>query len=171
MYLSTLSITIASIIFIVYNIIALSLFKVPKSLSMTFYLFKDKYKCGYLFPIMMYLIAGFMMPAWISLSACSPFQFLSFLAPAAILFVGTAPAFLSNSLENVVHQVAAYASAAFSLLWIILVTPYWWIILLCLLVIAALAIVTNTYKNSYIYWLEVAAFTSTFITTILFSII
>lgn len=171
MSLITISIILGCFIFVLYNIITLSFFGVPQSLSMSYYLFKDKCNCGYVFPIMMYLVAGFMMPAWISLSVTSPFQFLSFLAPASILFVGTAPAFLSGGIEKMVHQIAAYLAAGFSLLWIILVTPYWWIILLWLGLIAILAFCSNTYKTSYIYWLEWIAFGSTFLSTILFSIL
>jgi hypothetical protein len=78
-------------------------------------------------------------------------------------FVGAAPAFKSSSLENSVHQVSAYLCAAFALLWIILVTPYWYVILIVLGIVTALAIVTKTWKTSYIYWLEMVAFVSTFI--------
>lgn len=170
MNLVTLSIIIATVIFVAYNAVAISFFGIPKSLSMTYYLYKEKYNKGFLFPAMMYLVVACMMPAWITMSEGSDFQFLAFLAPAAIAFVGTAPAFLSSDLENMVHQVSAYLAAAFSLLWIILVTPYWWIIPVWVGIITALAFFTRSVKASYIYWLERVAFESTFTAAIMYSI-
>jgi hypothetical protein len=170
MTLTTISIIIATVIFVAYNAVSLALFGIPKSLSMTYYLYKEKYNKGFLFPTMMYLVVAFMMPAWITMSEGSNFQFLSFLAPAGILFVGSAPAFLSSDLENMVHQVSAYLAAAFSLLWIVLVTPYWWIILVWVGIITAFAFFTKSVKTSYIYWLEMVAFGSTFTSTIMYSL-
>ena len=158
----------AVMFFLTYNIISLIAFKtVPRSLSMTYYLYKWEKNMGWLFPGMMYIIAGLMMPAWIQLSAGSNFQFLSFLAPACILFVATAPSFLDSYLENRVHSISAYLAAACSILWIILVTEFWWVILIVLGIITILAFATKTVKTSYIYWLEMVAFLSTFISIIL----
>lgn len=171
MALVTISIIIATIIFVVYNIPTLIAFDIPQSLSMTYYHWKEhNSKLRFAFPIMMYAVVAFMMPAWITMSEGSPWQFLSFLAPASILFVGTAPAFMSSSLENMVHQVSAYLAAALSVLWIVLVTPYWWVILLWLLLVALASMFTSSYKTAYIYWLELAAFGSTFTSTIMYSI-
>lgn len=170
MTLTTISIIIATVIFVAYNVVSLALFDIPKSLSMTYYLWKNQCNRGWLFCLMMYLVVAFMMPAWITMSEGSSFQFLSFLAPAGILFVGSAPAFLSSNLENKVHSIAALIAAACSLLWVILVTPYWWIILVWVGIIIALSLFTTSIKTSYIYWLEMVAFGSTFTATIIYSI-
>lgn len=161
----------AIFMFIIYNIVALVLFGVPKSLSMTYYLFKDRVdSMKWLFPSMMALLTLFLMPCWLEISEGSDFQFTAFLSSAGILFVGGAPAFKSSSLENAVHQFSAYFAAAAAIAWICLVTPYWWIILIVLGIIAALAVVTKTWKTSYIYWLEMVAFVSTFISMIAYYI-
>lgn len=153
----------AIFMFIIYNMVVLLLFGVPKSLSMTYYLFKERSeKMKLLFPTMMTLLTIFLMPCWLEISEGSNFQFTAFLAAAGILFVGAAPAFKSSSLENMVHQVSAYFAAAMAMLWICLVTPYWYIILIVLGIIVFLAIVTKTVKSGYIYWLEMVAFISTF---------
>lgn len=172
MSLVTISIIIAAAVFLVYNIAALILFDVPQSLSMTYYLLKKQpySNAKWAFPVMMYLVVAFMMPAWITLSEGSPFQFLAFLAPASILFVGTAPAFLDSKLENMVHQVSAYLAAAFSIAWILLITPYWWILLIWIGLVAIAALLTSSYKTSYIYWLELIAFGATFTSTITYSV-
>lgn len=157
----------AIFMFLIYNAVALLLFGVPKSLSMTYYLFKDRVETlRFLFPAMMTMLTVFLMPCWLEISEGSPFQFTAFLSAAGVLFVGAAPAFKSSSLENAVHQWSAYICAAAAIAWICLVTPYWWIILIVLGIIVLLAIITKTVKSSYIYWLEMVAFISTFISII-----
>ena len=157
----------AIFMFFVYNIIALLLFGVPKSLSDTYYLFKERNSTlKFLFPSMMTLLTLFLMPAWLEMSEGSPFQFTAFLSAAGVLFVGAAPSFKDSEMENKVHSIAAYICAAAALSWICLVTPYWYIILIVFGIIAALAVVTKTWKTCYIYWLEMVAFVSTFISII-----
>ena len=171
MTLTTISVIIATVIYVAYNAISLANFGVPQSLSMTYYLWKEKSNKGFLFPCMMYIVVALMMPAWITMSEGSDFQFLAFLAPTAIAFVATAPAFLSGGLENSVHMWSAVLAAICSLAWVILVTPYWWTIPVWFGFVAIAAIFTSSYKTSYIYWLETVAFGATFTSTIIYSII
>lgn len=155
--------SMAIFMFIIYNIFALVLFGIPKSLSMTYYLFKDKADpMKWLFPAMMTLLTFFLMPCWLEISEGSDFQFTAFLSAAGILFVGGAPAFKDSTMENMVHQISAYFAAAAAIAWICLVTPYWWIILIVLGIITVLAIATKTLKTSSVYWSEMVAFLSTF---------
>ena len=153
----------AFIIYFVYNAVALSLFGVPKSLSMTFYLFKEKknWTCIF-FPIMMLTMAGALLPAWLEISEGSDLQFMAFLAAAGIIFTGSAPAFKSSSLENSVHMTSAVVAAIFALLWVALVANLWYVILVWLIAITVIAFLTKSVKSSYIYWLETVAFLSTF---------
>ena len=170
MKLVTISIIIATVIFVAYNAVAIVLFGIPESLSNTYYLWKEKNGKGWLFCLMMYLVVALMMPAWISLSEGSNFQFLAFLAPASIMFVGTAPRFKNGDLENRVHTYSAYIAAACSLLWVALVTPYWWVMLIWLGFIALASIFTSSYKTCLVYWLEMVAFGATFTSTIMYSL-
>lgn len=170
MTLTTISIIVATVIYVAYNAISLANFGVMHSLSMTYYLWQEKNGKGFVFSLMMYAVVALMMPAWITMSEGSDFQFLAFLAPASIAFVATAPAFLSSGLEGKVHEIAAYLAAGFSLAWVFLVTPYWWIVLVWVAIVAALVFLTKTLKSSYIYWLETIAFGATFTSTIIYSI-
>lgn len=170
MTLTTISIIVATAIYVAYNAISLALFGIPESLSNTYYLWKEKNGKGWLFCLMMYAVVAFMMPAWITMSEGSDFQFLAFLAPAAIAFVGTAPAFKSDDLENVVHTTAAIVAAICSLAWVAVITPYWWMILVWFGFIALAAILTSSYKICLVYWLEQVAFGATFTSAILYSI-
>lgn len=170
MTLTTISIIVATFIYVVYNAIAIAIFGVPESLSNTYYLWREKNGKGWLFCLMMYLVVALMMPAWISLSEGSNFQFLAFLAPASIMFVGLAPKFKDGDLENKVHIYSAIIAAACSLLWVALVTPYWWVMLIWLGFIALTSVLTSSYKTAYVYWLEQVAFGSTFSAAIMYSI-
>lgn len=170
MTLTTISIIVATCIYVAYNAISLALFGIPESLSNTYYLYKEKSNKGRLFPLMMYAVVALMMPAWITMSEGSDFQFLAFLAPAAIAFVGTAPRFKSDDLENVVHTTAAIVAAICSLAWVAVITPYWWMILVWLGFIALASILTSSYKTCLVYWLEQVAFGATFTSAILYSL-
>lgn len=170
MTLTTISIIAATAIYIAYNAICLALFSIPESLSNTYYLWKEKNGKGWLFCLMMYLVVALMMPAWITMSEGSDFQFLAFLAPASLMFVGTAPRFKDTNLENHVHMASAYLAAAFALAWVALVTPYWWTILIWLGLIALGSIFTSSYKTCLVYWLEQIAFGATFTSTIAYSL-
>ena len=170
MTLITISIIAATSIYIAYNAICLALFSIPESLSNTYYLWREKNGKGWLFCLMMYLVVALMMPAWISLSEGSNFQFLAFFAPASIAFVGTAPRFKSGGLENKVHMTSAYIAAACSLAWVALVTPYWVAILIYVVFEGAKAFFSKTYKTCLVYWLEQIAFLSTFTAAIMYSL-
>lgn len=170
MTLTTISIIAATAIYLAYNAICLALFSIPESLSNTYYLWKEKNGKGWLFCLMMYLVVALMMPAWISLSEGSNFQFLAFLAPASIAFVGTAPRFKDSQLESRVHTVSAIIAAACSLLWVALVTPYWWVGWIWFGFIALSSVLTRSYKTADVYWLEQVAFGSTFTTAIMYSL-
>lgn len=161
----------AIFLFVIYNIIALILFGVPKSLSMTYYLYKERRNAlKILFPSMIVLLCIFLIPCWLTLSEGSNFQFLSFLAPASLMFVGFTPAFNDDDMYKMIHNIAAYSCAAFALLWIILVTPFWYIILIVFGLIAAIAVITKTWKTSYTYWLEMVTIISTFTSIIAYYI-
>lgn len=162
MTLTTISIIVATCIYVVYNAIAIAIFGIPESLSNTYYLWKYKNGKGYLFCLMMYAVVAFMMPAWLTLSEGSDFQFLAFLAPMSIAFVGTAPKFKNDKQEGNVHFISAVIAAACSLAWVALVTPYWWVILIWFGYLAMISIFTSSCKTAYVYWLEQVAFLSTF---------
>ena len=170
MTLTTISIIIAAVIYVAYNVISVAIFGLPESLSNTYYLYEKKSGIGWLFCLAMYLVVMLMMPAWIGMSENNNWQFLAFLAPASIMFVGAAPRFKDSNLENKVHTVSALIAAACSLAWVALVTPYWWIIMICFGFVALAAVFTSSYKTACVYWLETVAFASTFASAIMYSI-
>lgn len=169
MNLVVISIIIATTIFVAYNAVAIAIFGIPESLSNTYYLWKEKNGKGWLFCLMMYAVVALMMPAWITLSEGSNFQFLAFLAPASIAFVGTAPRFKDGDLEKLVHTLSAIVAAVASMVWVVLVTPYWAAIPVFSVIYLIKACWTKTYRSGRIYWFEQIAFCSTFTAAILYS--
>ena len=111
---------------------------------------------------MMMTMAGFLMPAWLEVSEGHNLQFMAFFAAGGIMFTGAAPAFDSSDLENKVHTYSAIFAAIFALLWIFFVAHLWYFIIVWFIVIALIALLSNTIKTSFVYWLETVAFMSTF---------
>lgn len=160
-------VSIAFAIYLIYNGFAIRLFGIPKSLSDTFYLYKQKKNwLRILFPIMMISLVILLLPAWLEISVGTSLQFLAFLASAGIMFTGAAPAFMKSNLDNKVHTYSALAAAVFALLWVIFVSHMWWIIPVWLVITALIAILTKSVKKSLVFWLETVAFLSTFISII-----
>lgn len=160
----------ALVIFVAYNTISVGVFGIPHSLSMTYYLWKEEAGRGWYFSLMMFVVVALLMPAWITLSEGSDFQFLAFLAPASLLFVAEAPAFMGSRLERRVHSVSAILAAVFSIAWIVLVTPYWMSVPVFACGYAIAAILTSSYKTSIVYWLETVAFSATFASVIAYAV-
>ena len=158
-------------IYIIYNIVSLSMFGIPSSLSETFYLFKEKKEwMKYLFPIMMVSLVVFLMPAWLEITAESNLQFATFLATCGILFTAAAPHFKSGGTETKVHFISAISAAVFAIIWTLLagniLALISWILIMIFLIIRGNT--TDLIKNKLVYILETTAFMSTFTSIIIY---
>lgn len=167
------------VIFLIYNIISLTNFGVPESLSNTYYLFNEKQSgLGNIFTFMMVILASSLLPSWLEITDTiegwrSNFVFLAFLSASGILFVGSAPQFKDSKLERKVHESGAIIAAVSALAWDFIVCTE-----LSLMIVPTVAIsfgilswITRTYKSSIIYWLEMVAFLSTFLVLFLFNVL
>lgn len=106
-----LSLTIVTILSIIYPIIALCKIKeVPESLSETYY----KLNKGWVFQIIIFIIGILLLPIWLNIT--DNFEFLPFLSCASLLFISTAPSF-KLKLEGVVHYTAAIICCTSAVLW------------------------------------------------------
>ena len=162
---------VSTIIYITYLTITLCLFVekpnkqhgwvIPSSLSETHYLYTERFNVRYVFSIAMWLMALSLIPSWIEISSGHPFQFLSFICPVALMFVGATPNFKVGS-DGVVHMIAALICAITSIMWVSLVAQLWWVVLTFLVVFSLFASFTRTVKGSYVFWLEMVAFFSTY---------
>lgn len=170
---------IATLVFILYNVIVLFKFGVPSSLSETYYLFnKIKKGCGIIFTVMMFIIAICLMPGWIAITEnittwSNNFVFLPFITAASFAFIGAAPAFKDNELDYKVHIGSTCIAAVSATIWCCAICYHiaWIILPLWLTILWSIAFITKTYKTSSIYWWEMAAIASTLTTIIIESIL
>ena len=130
---------------------------VAESLSATYY----KVKKPYLFQIALGLTGFLMMIYLLDVTVGKWYQFLSFFATSALIFVAFAPDY-KRMLEGKVHTVNAYISAGSSVLLLVLM-GYWYVPILPFLV----SILIIKKWGNKTYWLEMVCFASIFITSII----
>ena len=132
---------------------------VAESLSATYY----KVSKPYLFQIALGLTGFLMMLNLLEMTAGKWYQFLSFFATSALIFVAFAPDY-KRMLEGKVHTVNAYISAGSSVLLLVLM-GYWYVPILPFLV----SILLIKKWGNKTYWLEMVCFASIFITAIIYN--
>lgn len=125
---------------------------VTPSLSASYYVVKKPY----LFQIALGVTGLLMTVLLVELTEGKWFQFLSFLATAALIFVAFSPNY-KTLMEGKVHAAGAYMSALASVLMIVFM-GYWWIPLITFS-LAGLAIWRN---GNMTFWLEMACFAAIF---------
>ena len=130
---------------------------VAESLSATYY----KVKKPYLFQIALGLTGFLMMIYLLDVTAGKWYQFLSFFATSALIFVAFAPDY-KMMLEGKVHVGAAMTSAI-AVLALIVLMGYWYVPVLPAL---ASFFIIRKYGNKT-YWLEMVCFASIFITVLI----
>lgn len=153
-------------------------FGVPDMVSDTYYQLQGttgseiignekKRNFGWVFSVVMVLVAGLMMVAILDLG--KGIQCLAFLGCAGLAFVGCAPNYLGD--ESKVHKVAAIVAAVGCIGWCLSVC--WWVTLL-IACLYAFAMIKVYDRNKFIgfkvvkyhpwYWLELSAFLDVFVT-------
>ena len=159
----------AIFLLLIYNVLSLILFGVPKSMSSTYYSFKERMETlKVLFPGSVLAMVIFLTPAMVQITSNSPLIIISILYGMTLGFVGVVP-FLRDKNENSkLHRIASGVAILLSFLWIIFVTPYWYIIPTCLVIFLTISIVTKTFKKGYWYWLENTSLTSIFMSTLIY---
>ena len=128
-----------------------------KSLSATYY----KVSKPYLFQIALGLTGFLMMIYLLDVTAGKWYQFLSFFATSALIFVAFAPDY-KQMLEGKVHVGAAMVSAISALALIVLM-GYWYVPILPAL---TAFFIIRRYGNKT-YWLEMVCFASIFLTALI----
>ena len=131
-----------------------------ESLSATYY----KVKKPYLFQLALGLAGFLMMVYLLDLTAGKWYQFLSFFATSALIFVAFAPNY-KNMLEGKVHVAAAMVSAIAALTLIVLM-GYWYVPVLPFL---ASVFIIRKWGNKT-YWLEMVCFSAIYITLLILKI-
>ena len=130
---------------------------VAESLSATYY----KVKKPYLFQLALGLTGFLIMIYLLDVTAGKWYQFLSFFATSALIFVAFAPDF-KQMLEGKVHVAAAMVSAIAALTLIVLM-GYWYVPILPFLV----SILIIKKWGNKTYWLEMVCFESIYLIAII----
>lgn len=154
------------------------IFGVPDMVSDTYYQLqgttgsevlggKTKRNFGWVFSVVMVLVAFLMMVAILDL--CRGVQCLAFIGCGGLAFVGCAPNYLGD--ESRVHKIAAFVAAAGCVGWCLSICWYVTLLIACLYAFAMAKVYA---RNKFInfkaakchpwYWLEVSAFLDVFVT-------
>lgn len=131
----------------------------PWSISDTYYQLQKRARPAWLFQIAMIVPAMLLLPAWLEQSP-EKYQFLAFLSCAGLMFVGVAPCF-KLELEGKVHYAATAICGLSAVAWVYLMGM--WYVPVVLFTIALLMMIK--YKK-WMFWVEVAAFASTYVAVI-----
>ena len=126
-------------------------FGIPKSISDTYYLWKDKKYCRFLFTFVMWAVGVSVLIYWVSMSKES-LQCLPFLSISGMLFVGGACAF-KETLTKEVHYASAGVWASFAVLYFALMHS--WTPMVLGAIIGLSGYVLNDTKN-LTFWAEIA---------------
>ena len=132
---------------------------VAESLSATYY----KVKKPYLFQLALGLTGFLMMIYLLGMTDGKWYQFLSFFATSALIFVAFSPDY-KRMLEGKVHVAAAMVSAVAALALIVLM-GYWYVPILPFLV----SILLIKKWGNKTYWLEMVCFSSIYLTAIIYN--
>lgn len=161
---------ISLLIFVVYLFFAIKRYGIPTSLSETYYLLGgepfNRLKAS-IFTFALWAMAIILLPVMIDVTP-DQWRFLAFLALAGICFVGAAPEFM-DEFEGKVHTISAITAACFGLLWALAVCKQTGLISLGVSAFAVLvaALMTDTFKSSRTFWLEMIAFGTVYLSTML----
>lgn len=171
-------------IFLLYILVILVKFGIPKSISDSSYLFG---KWGH---ITFYLaFIGFLFPLlvfWLEITKGDDNQFMVFISCAALCFTGITGRFKDNSQQKNIHTYATVIAAVLSQIWMWVVIPgswKWGLTVFPLAILIGYVVEgiyrlpgtrsyngkTALYKNSIIFWVEIALFTLVYYSIFIYS--
>jgi len=160
--MNTILIIISILVTVVYLAYTIKKFGVPHSISETYYLLKrENKKKSVLFPFWAYATAIPLMIAWLNMTEGKDYQFLSFFAPAGLMFVGAAAQF-KEKLTDKVH----YGGAAICLIAAVILVVIWGYLGLTLICFFAAVLIIYKYGKP-IFWVEIAGLFAAFVASLL----
>ena len=109
------------------------------------------------------LTAMFLIPPMLVTGVASPIQFICFFAP----LVALTPGYTDCKKANIIHQVGAWGCTTLILLWLFVIMHQWIIILPIFTLSLVIGLGTNTFKESWCYYLEMSMFIATFLVLLL----
>ena len=89
-------------------------------------------------------------------------QFLGFFAPLYLMMSGLTPTWETEYEARFVHFAGVIICCLATLVWLLYVCHMWWVILAAVALAGLTAYYTKTWKNSYVFWAEMALFASVY---------
>lgn len=154
---------------IIYFIVTICLFGIPKSLSQTYYLYEARHKyLGLIFPLFMLIAVVILLPSFLMLNS---YEFLIFIALGSLIFTIITPAFKTNRIIDNTHTISAWISAICSVIWILIAIPNGLNLLIgsigvWILIMLMFCEEPEDISCTYTFWLENMVFTSLYIVLI-----
>ena len=109
------------------------------------------------------LSAALIMPVLIEVM--SPmFQFLGFLTPLYLIGVSLTPTWETDPVVRKWHVILAGLCAAFGVAWLVFTMNIW--LLVVPIVVSLVGVFTWSWKNNYVFWLEMIMFSSVYATAL-----
>lgn len=146
---------ISFLIAFAYILFVLVRFRVPKSISETYYLLGKR---GWVFQLVLAVIVFTLYPTWVSIASYE-LVWLVFVACTSLLFVAFAPR-TKYQLEGKVHNVCAIICALLAIIWQLIEGDCSFTIF-CMFVSSMLSL---RYPNKWCWWFEVGIITSLYFT-------
>lgn len=149
---------ISIVLFVSYIGYTVGMYGIPASISDTYYRLGKK---GWLFTLFCLAESSLLVASFIEASK-EEYQFLAFIASASLAFVGSAPLFKEQNRN--IHYVSAGICALASLVWQVLMS-FWYIPLITFL--GGVIVLACLKFRKPMFWMEMCAFISTYITLLL----
>lgn len=155
-------VSISALVLLIYVLISIWKNKrLPASLSATYYMYPK-----WIFPVIIIFSAGTLLPCWLQITEGNNLQFLSFIACAGLMFVGLSPNYKNDEDDNKVHHIAAYLATSCAIISVsFLVEGCLYLLIASIIIYFGLHI--KYIKSSYIFLLEIAVLTVTYIIVIM----
>ena len=113
-------------------------------------------------------VAAFLLcPVLLELTAGSALQFLSFLTPIYLIITALTPDWYVSKKVFRVHAIAALLCMCGSLTWLIAIMRVIKVVAVVAIFYMTIALLTGTWKTSYIFWIEMWLFVSVYVTVLL----
>ena len=113
-------------------------------------------------------VAAFLLcPVMLELATGSIWQFLGFLTPVYLMIVSLTPDWYTSQKIFRVHAISALLCMGGSLTWMIAIMHAIKVVAVIAIFYMTIALLTGTWKTSYIFWIEMWLFVSTYVTVLL----
>lgn len=120
-----------------------------------------------LWSIMTFAAAFLICPVLVELGTASVFQFLGFLIPVYLIVVALTPDWETDKKQHIIHSVFAVLCLIGAWVWLIVVMDSLFLLIGVLVFIAAQALMSGTFRSSFVFWGEAHIFLTVYLAILL----